>query len=203
MIEIKKNDVILFNGDSITDALRDREDYYSLAGYSKFVSENLKHNIVCFNRGVGGDTALQVLNRLEAELNEIKPTVFSLLIGVNDTWRRFDSNEIITPEETYKNVEDILKLVRNYTDRIFILEPFLLDVDINKRCFREDLSPRIWYIRDLARKYQCEFIPLNGIFAELSCKNDPSFYSYDGVHPTIEGHKIIAKEILKRIIQED
>ena len=156
---IKENDVILFNGDSITDALRNRDDYYSLAGYSKFVYDELK--VRCFNRGVGGDTALQVLNRLEAELEEIKPTVFSLLIGVNDTWRRFDSNEIIKPEETYDNVEKIIKLVKKYTDRIFILEPFLLDVDINKRCFREDLSPRIWLIRDLARKYKCEFIPLN------------------------------------------
>jgi lysophospholipase L1-like esterase len=103
-------------------------------------------------------------------------------------------------DEAMEQDKTYLCLLRRST---VALEPFLLDVDINKRCFREDLSPRIWYIRDLARKYQCEFIPLNGIFAELSCKNDPSFYSYDGVHPTIEGHKIIAKEILKRIIQED
>lgn len=200
MIRLKENDVILFNGDSITDALRDREDYHSLAGYSKIVSDALKsRKVICFNRGVGGDTALQVLNRLEEELLEIKPTVFSLLIGVNDTWRRFDSNQIIKPEETYKNVEEILKLVKKYTDRIIILEPFLLDVDENKLPFREDLSPRIWLIRDLARKYQCEFIPLNGIFAELSCKVDPGYYSYDGVHPTSKGHKIIAEEILKRL----
>lgn len=200
MIEIKENDIILFQGDSITDALRDREDYHSLAGYSKYVYEKLK--ITCFNRGVGGDTAKQVLDRLEKELEEIKPTIFSLLIGVNDTWRRFDSNEIITPEETLQNVEKIIQIALKYTNKIIILEPFLLDVDPEKRKFREDLTPRIWNIQDLARKYKTEYVPLNGIFAELSCHESPDKFSYDGVHPTDCGHQIIAQEWLKRVYKK-
>lgn len=200
MIEIKDNDIILFQGDSITDALRDRNDYYSLAGYSKYVYENL--NITCFNRGVGGDTAQQVLERLEKELEEIKPTVFSLLIGVNDTWRRFDANQIILPEQTYENVEKIIQIVLKYTKKIIILEPFLLDVDPEKIKFRDDLAARIWKIQDLARKYKTEYVPLNGIFAELSCHENSQKLSYDGVHPTDYGHQIIAEQWLKRVYKK-
>lgn len=201
MINVKHDDVILFEGDSITDALRDRTDLYSLAGYSKFIYEELKKtdSIKCFNRGNGGDTSKQVLERVEKDLKEVKPTIVSLLVGINDTWRRFDQNEIISPIDTLKNVEEIIKKILQYTNRILILEPFLLDVDVKKRKFREDLSPRIWYIADLARKYKTEYIPLNGIFKELCCHEDPSLYSYDGVHPTKKGHEIIAIEYLKRI----
>ena len=40
-MKIFDNDVILFDGDSITDALRDRNDEYSLAGYSQVVYEQI------------------------------------------------------------------------------------------------------------------------------------------------------------------
>jgi acyl-CoA thioesterase-1 len=196
-IELTKNDIILFEGDSVTDALRDRSDLYSLAGYSKFIAQSIP--CICYNRGVGGDTAYQVLQRVEKDLQEVKPTVFSLLIGVNDTWRRFDSNILISPEETSKNIVAILEIAKKYVKKIIIMEPFLLDVDKEKRKFREDLAPRIWAVRDIARSYQLPFVPLNGIFAEKSCEVLPDSLSYDGVHPTEKGHQMIAEEWLKRI----
>ena len=201
---LKKGDKILFDGDSITDALRDRSDIYSLAGYSQFIAETLEafHSelkITCYNRGVGGDTSAQLFARLAAELEEIRPTVFSLLIGVNDTWRKFDSGQQI-PCRTYEhNVSQILELVSKYTDRIIVLQPFLLDVDKKKRAFRYDLDPKIRALERVARKYRVTFVPLDGVFAELSCKEEPAQYSYDGVHPTEQGHRIIAAEWLRRI----
>lgn len=204
MLKLNVSDIILFEGDSVTDALRNREDFNSLAGYSLEIDKKLKkYNISCINRGVGGNTALQVLERLKEDLEETKPTVFSLLVGVNDTWRKFDSNQIIDAKKTMKDIEEIILLAKKYTDKIILLEPFLLDVSIDKEPFREDLAKRIWLIRDLARKYHLTFVPLNGIFAEACTKKEPSFYSYDGVHPTINGHKLIAKEWLKRIKIEE
>lgn len=201
---LKKNDVILFDGDSITDALRDRADKYSLAGYSKFVWEALQKNakplnIACYNRGVGGDTSAQLLARLKAEFEEIRPTVFSLLIGVNDTWRRFDSNAPVPCRVYEQNVEAILSLAKEYTDRTIVLQPFLLDVDPAKRKFWKDLDPKLHALERAVRKYGAEFVPLNGIFAEACCKQPPAELSYDGVHPTEKGHKLIAEEWLKRV----
>lgn len=196
-LNVCKDDVILFEGDSVTDALRDRNDLCSLAGYSKYVYEYL--NCRCFNRGVGGDTSRQLLDRLENDILETNPTILSFLIGVNDTWRKFDSNLIITSIETFACVEKIIKVARRYVNQIIILEPFLLDVDYEKKKFRDDLSPRIWSIRELAQKYKTVYVPLNGIFAEECCAIEPSILSYDGVHPTEEGHKLIAREWLLRV----
>lgn len=194
---IEKNDVILFDGDSITDALRDRNDKYSLAGYSKYIQETLE--CTCYNRGIGGDTSKQLLDRFEKDIIETNPTIISILIGVNDTWRRFDSNIIISPKETYDNVEEIIKIAKKYVNQIVILEPFLLSVDPNKMDFRKDIAERIWVMHDLAQKYKVVYIPLNGIFAEECCEIEPSVLSYDGVHPTDEGHKLIAKSFLARV----
>lgn len=201
---LKKHDVILFNGDSITDALRDRADKYSLAGYSKIIADELRKTepsaeIVCYNRGVGGDTSAQLLSRLEGELNEIRPTVFSLLIGVNDTWRRFDSGAPVSCRTFEGNLNAILALVKKYTERMILLQPFLLDTDPQKRKFRKDLDPKIQAVNRAARKYATEYVPLDGIFAEACCKALPAELSYDGVHPTEKGHELIAAEWLKRV----
>ena len=204
MIEIAKNEKILFEGDSVTDALRDRSDKYSLAGYSSAVAGRLSSlypslQVECYNRGVGGDTSSDLLRRLPADLEEVKPTVFSLLIGINDTWRRFDSGNRTSAEKYGENVEKILNAAEEYTRKIIILEPFLLDVDPEKKVFREDLCEKIFVLREIAARHRTEFVPLNGIFAEACCRECPQVYSYDGVHPAAAGHALIAEAWLQRV----
>ena len=204
MIEIAKNEKILFEGDSVTDALRDRSDKYSLAGYSSAVAGRLSSlypslQAECYNRGVGGDTSSDLLRRLPADLEEVKPTVFSLLIGINDTWRRFDSGNRTSAEKYGENVEKILNAAEEYTRKIIILEPFLLDVDPKKKVFREDLCEKIFVLREIAARHRTEFVPLNGIFAEACCRECPQVYSYDGVHPAAAGHALIAEAWLQRV----
>lgn len=204
-MKLKKNDVILFNGDSITDRLRDRNDFYSLTGYSKIVQDALTDfypslNIVSCNRGIGGDRTCDLLARLESELKETKATVLSILIGINDVWRRYDGNDLITsPEQFEKNYDEIIKIAKKYVREIILLEPFLIPSDPEKAVFREDLDPKIQIVRDLARKYKLDFVPLDGIFAEKCVFVAPDVYSQDGVHPEDDGYSVIAAEWLKRV----
>ena len=55
----------------------------------------------------------------------------------------------------------------------------------------------------MLREYASEYIALDGSFASACIKHDPTFYSLDGVHPTEEGHKFIARRWLRNIIVED
>ncbi|NLD26541.1 MAG: GDSL family lipase [Acholeplasmataceae bacterium] len=209
MICLEKNDKILFNGDSITDASRDRNDEYSLAGYSTIISENIgllrpDLNIICYNRGVGGDTSKMLLARLENELRAIRPTVFSLLIGVNDTWRRYDSNTITTVAEFGKNIDSILTIVERYTKKIIIIEPFIImNVDPDKLKFYDDLNPKIIRLRQIAQQYQVEYIPMDGVFSEKCCHSPANLFTFDGVHPTDAGNALLAKEWLNRVYFEN
>ena len=201
-MNIFDNDIILFEGDSITDAVRDRNDMYSLAGYSQMVYKQISAklpNVKCYNRGIGGNTSAQLNNRVLSSLESIRPTVFSLLIGINDTWRKFDSGITTTAEEYGKNVDEILTKAKRFTGRIIVIEPFLLDVDPRKKAFREDLYLKICTLREVVRAYNVEYVPMDGIFAELCCHNTPDTFSPDGVHPTMKGYEIMAKEWLYRV----
>ena len=204
-MKLQKNDVILFNGDSITDCGRDRNDMHSLITYSRAVHNCLNDfypsfGIESFNRGIGGHLSCDLLERLESELKETKATVLSILIGINDVWRRYDGNDrITTPEQFEENYDKILKIAKKYVREIILLEPFLIPTDPEKAVFREDLDPKIHIVRSLARKYKTDFIPLDGIFAEKCINTNPAVLSEDGVHPTLVGHSVIASEWLKRV----
>src|SRR5271170_3290108 len=91
---IDTNDRILFTGDSITDCGRVREDAHHLGfGYAALTAAHLQARLASpqlkiFNRGVGGDRVCDLLKRVEPDLLALQPTVVSILIGINDTWRR-------------------------------------------------------------------------------------------------------------------
>ncbi len=196
---------VLFLGDSITDAARDRADFHGMAGYPQMVDNYIKtffaeKNIECINRGISGDTTEMLLMRMERDCFELSPDAVSILIGINDVWRRYDSNKLTTVEAFRSNYRSILEGVRRRLRcKIMVLEPFLLASDKSRDGYREDLDPKIAVVRELAREFADEYVPLDGIFAEASVKNTPQYYSIDAVHPTRQGEALIAKEWLKRV----
>lgn len=190
---------ILFQGDSITDTDRKREDPKDLGqGYVKHVGESLKgRGLDLINLGISGNQTWDLLARLRSDFLDIKPDILTILIGINDTWHRGETKDWLEDSVFESNYESVLKAVREELDcKIIILEPFLLDFE-NMRHLREDLNTKIDIIRRLARKYTNDYIPLDGIFARLSVKEEPSYWAPDGVHPSEEGHKVIAKALLE------
>lgn len=203
-MKLSNNDVILFSGDSITDCGRDRSDFYSLSGYNQMIMQQIDKTknlqIKACNRGIGGDTSTNLLARLQNDILEVKPTVISILIGINDTWRRYDSNMPTSIQKFESNIRGIMDISKKHVERIILLEPFLISSNPETSCFREDLDPKINMLRKLAVEYKTYYIPLDGIFAELSIMENPQKFSQDSVHPTVEGNKVIAKQWLQRIM---
>lgn len=201
MLEIKKGSKLLFEGDSITDAGRDYADMHSLSGYTKLIAAaGEKGGTESFNRAVSGHRTKDVLARIRGELQELRPDVFSILIGINDTWRRYDgANDPTSGEQFRKNLREILAAVRASGAKIILLEPFLLPTDPAKAVMREDLDEKIDVARELAREFADEYVPLDGLFAELVLKIPPEQLSADGVHPTELGNEYIARWWLERV----
>ena len=90
---------LLFQGDSITDADRVRENPLDLGtGYPYYAAQLLRaqHPDVDFtfwNRGIGCDETQHLLARIEPDLIALQPDVVSLLIGINDTWHHADARD--------------------------------------------------------------------------------------------------------------
>lgn len=200
---IKDHEVIFFNGDSVTDCGRDRQDRYSLSGYVSMISDKIKKKypdlvFEIFNRGISGNRSRDVLSRIDGELREIQPTMFVLLIGINDTWRRYDANSPTQAEEYAANVEQIILKVKNYTEKIVLMEPFLSGAGEDKIFFYEDLGPKLLRLRAIAKKYGLEYIALDGRFAEQAAICEVPL-TKDGIHPTEAGQEFISDQFIERL----
>jgi len=203
---IENNAVVLFQGDSITDAGWNRQDPASLGnGYammaaSWFSAAYPEKNVRFLNRGHSGNRARDLAARWQADCLDLKPTWVSIMIGINDTWRRYDSGDATTVEEYERNYDTILGQVRDkLSARIVMIEPFVLPTPPDRVAWREDLDPKIDAARRLARKYQALYVPMDGIFAAAATRREPSFWAADGVHPSPAGHALIAQSWLKAV----
>ncbi|MDR1570495.1 MAG: SGNH/GDSL hydrolase family protein [Oscillospiraceae bacterium] len=197
---LKAGDILLFQGDSVTDCGRSREDDARLGdGYPKIISEYLKGkypnaNFRVINRGVSGDRAKDLEARWDADCLAIRPNVLTILIGINDTWRRFDRGDPTSAQAYRASYRCLLERVKNETDirNIILIDPFVLPTPPDRAAWRDDLNPRIDIVRDLAREYGALYIPLDGLFAAASCERPCEYWAADGVHPTPDGHGLIA-----------
>jgi len=205
-----KNDKILFIGDSVTSSGRDTMDPDSLGGgfplliasylFTKYPSLNFSF----YNRGIGGNTLHDLVDRWETDCLELNPDIVTIMIGVNDTWNNLSRDYSFT-EEDLEDFESkyryLLKSLYHRTDaRIILMEPFVIPYSKDRQKWRTDLNSKIEIVRKLARDYQTELIPLDGILNAKAVNNRSVYYTEeDGVHPTIAGHGEIAKSWLNII----
>ena len=196
---------ILFQGDSITDAGRERTDGDSLGcGYANFAASWLAaqypaKNLRFLNRGIGGNRTVDLRQRWQADALDLKPDWISIMIGINDTWRRYDGLQSTSEAEYEQHYRAILEQTRDYGARIIILEPFVLPIPDDRIDWREDLDPKIAVARRLAREFAAVYVPLDGIFAAAAVQRPMDFWLFDGVHPTHAGHALIAQHWLQAV----
>ncbi len=197
---------ILFQGDSITDCARNRESLSDLGqGYALKVAKiygelHPDKDITFINRGISGNRVVDLFSRYEEDFLALKPDVISILIGINDTWRRYDNNEPTCADDFYDVYDKLLCRIKKDmpNTKIIIIEPFLLNTIEEYAVWREDLDPKIQMVRKLARKYANAYLPLDGILQSYVVKgNSDASIAEDSVHPTQLGHAIIAREYIR------
>ena len=199
----ESNDHLLFFGDSITDCGRDRnakagdpngwgQGYvYQIAAY--LGAQDPADELIFTNKGVGGDRIYDLEKRLQSDVLDEEPDIVTLLIGINDVWRRFDSGVASELKDFAACYKRVLKKISGDGAQLVLMEPFLLPVPDDRRAWRDDLNPKIDVIRDLAREFDATLVPLDGLFAAASAQREPEFWTPDGVHPSPAGHALIAR----------
>ncbi len=195
---------ILFQGDSITDAGRIRADEFDLGtGYammaaSLFSATYPERKVNFINRGISGNRVTDLKARWQQDCIDLNPTIISILIGINDCWRRYDSNDPTTAGQYREDYRYILQQLKEKTTaKIILCEPFVLPTPEDRIKWREDLDPKIQVVRELAREFETHLIPFDGIMNQACVYKEPSFWAPDGVHPSNAGHALMAKEWLK------
>ena len=202
---INPNHIILFQGDSITDAGRSRMNSGPLFGddlgygYPRLISnrlltENSEYNLKFFNRGVSGNRIKDMAYRWEQDAIQLKPDMISILIGVNDTWNYLFSGLGASPGEYHSVFKELLESTTSRLPNVQLIlcEPFLLLTGEVSEAWREDIGERQETVRVLAREYDGVFIPFQSALNDASQKVPARQLLDDGVHPTGLGHKILA-----------
>lgn len=199
---------ILFQGDSITDSGRARNNDFNIGtGYPLLVKASLgldepgKYEF--FNRGISGDRIVDVYARMKSDILHIKPDIMSILIGVNDVCHEYtDIPNGVDADKFYKIYDMLIGEIKaSLPDiKIMIMEPFVVKgrstVDYWDT-FPIEVKKRAEMAKKIADKYQLIYIALQDGFDSMSKNIEPTYWVDDGVHPTPMGHEYIKNEWLK------
>ncbi|MFI8952866.1 SGNH/GDSL hydrolase family protein [Streptomyces sp. NPDC053750] len=191
---------LLFQGDSITAAGRAVDDELGLGhGYVSLIAESLGRtgrDLEFLNRGVSGHRVRDLRARWGYDAVDLKPDLLSVMVGVNDTWRRFDSGDPTATADYERDYRAILHAMRDAggSTRLVLIEPFLVPVRAEQWAWREDLDARIHVVRRLASDFDTALLAADGVLNQAAREaGDPSLISEDGVHLTASGHARLAE----------
>ena len=208
---IPKEATLLFQGDSITDAGRNKgkqvnandsaamgRGYVSLIA-AQLLADRAGDNLKIYNRGISGNKVFQLADRWDQDCLKLKPDVLSILIGVNDIWHMLNGKYDGTVEKYEQDYRALLARTRRELPdlKLVICEPFVL------RCGAVDEKwfPEFDRYRRAAKKMATEcgalFVPFQSMFDKASELAPASHWAADGVHPTMAGAWLMAQTWVK------
>lgn len=210
-----KNDVILFQGDSITDAGRKRKDErpnsnrafgtgYAYIAASKLLNDLPEKELVIYNRGISGNKVYQLAERWQKDCLDLKPDLLSILIGVNDYWHMRVGKYDGTPE-VYEN--DFLKLIQQTKEhlpevKLVICQPYIVTgASTVDESWVEPFHAYQEAAKRVAVKSDAIWVPFQKVFDKAVELAEPSYWTPDGVHPSMAGSQLMAEAWL-RVIQK-
>lgn len=210
---LTEGNVILFQGDSITDAGRKRESKdannpnalgngYAFLAAAELLKTFTTKNLNIYNRGISGNKVYQLAERWQTDCLDLKPAVLSILIGVNDYWHKHNGNYAGTVEIYERDFRALLVKTKQSLPavRLVICEPFAV---LGCRAVDNTWFPEFDQYRAVARKLAGEmdaiFIPYQEIFNKATKLAPPTYWTGDGVHPSVAGAKLMAESWMKYV----
>lgn len=179
-VPVEKKKSIVFFGNSLTAGYGiEQEEAFTGIIQDKIDSLGLNYQVI--NGGLSGETTASGLNRLDWFLEE-EPAVFVLELGGNDGLRG------IAVTETQNNLKKIIQLVRQKFPETQIL---LAGMQIPPNMGQEYALGFKSMYSELAQEENVHLIP----FLLEGVAGDASLNLADGIHPSEEGHKIVAETV--------
>jgi lysophospholipase L1-like esterase len=210
---IEPNKTILFQGDSITDAGRDRKitgepnsfaamgKGYAWMAASQMLVDSPDAKLKIFNRGISGDKVYQLADRWQADCLDIKPDLLSILVGVNDFAHVFRHGYKGTVEKYEEDYHALIKRTKEAlpTVKLVICEPFILICGMVDETWVEGFAKYRAAAKRVADEAGAKFVPFQTMFDTAAKIAPPDQWAADGVHPTTNGAALMAHWWLKAV----
>ncbi|MEN8202729.1 MAG: SGNH/GDSL hydrolase family protein [Bacteroidota bacterium] len=206
-------DVVLFQGDSITDAGRNKErelpnEASSFgAGYANIIAswlleEMAGQNLTIYNRGISGNKVFQLADRWDKDCLDLKPDVLSILIGVNDYWHTRNANYDGTPEIFENDYRKLLTRTKEVLPevKLVICQPFILThTSAVNETWVEPFSAYQRIAARMADEFDAVWVPFQEAFDKALEVAPATYWAGDGVHPSMAGAQLMAESWLKAL----
>jgi lysophospholipase L1-like esterase len=210
-VDLNKNDIILFQGDSITDWGRDHNNTvpnshgmlgsgYALVTASQILEQHPDKNLQIYNRGVSGNKVYQLADRWDADTLAIKPNVLSIHVGVNDYWHTITAGYTGTIDTYISDYHKLLDRTKQALPdvKLIICEPFAVK---GVKAVDDSWYPTFDLFRkaasDIAAEYKAVFVPWQAVTDKALEHAPGNYWSLDGVHPSVAGTALMAKAWLE------
>jgi lysophospholipase L1-like esterase len=206
-IRLEPNDIIVFQGDSITDAGRNKQEKipnftpslgygYCLFAAGSLLNKEANKKLTIFNRGISGNKVFQLKERWQADCLALRPSVLSIHIGVNDYWHTLTDSYNGTVETYEKDYRALLRqTIEAIPDiKLVLCEPFAIPgvMAVTKSWFPAFDGYRA-VVKKLAEEFDTAFVPFHTIFSEALKHAPGNYWTVDGVHPTLPGTSLMAQ----------
>lgn len=202
------NGRLVMTGDSITDCGRrypqDGTPDSRGWGYVSYVNAYVRAfrpelSLEILNTGISGNTTADLCARWQTDVLDLKPDYVTLMIGVNDVWRKYDGNpQAHVPADRYReNLRHLIEQTIPHVREMYLLTPYFLEVDPEDP-MRKDVDAYAQIVQALSEQYR---LPLVDIRKEFLARLETSPYtewSLDRVHPNHVGHMVIARQVLEK-----
>lgn len=209
---IEKGSKLVMVGDSVTDAERKRpvgEGRGDDMGRSYVALVNALLTAVCpqerirvVNMGIAGDTSRSLLARFQKDVLDLEPDWLTIMIGVNDVWRQFDSplqsETHIYPAEYEANLVRMLELCRGRVKQTVLFTPVFMEANRSDE-MRGMLDSYSSIVRKIASRYEAMLVDAQAAYDEALRHMHPMNIAWDRVHPNMTGHMLIARAFLKSV----
>ena len=208
-----EGDVILFQGDSITDAGRNKEHElpnaarsfgtgYALLTASWLLEELARKKLTIYNRGISGNKVFQLADRWEKDCLSLEPDVLSVLIGVNDYWHMRNGRYDGTPEVYENDFRALLQSTKNALPgiRLVICQPFILQgTSAVDESWIKPFNAYQEIAAGLAKEFGAVWVPFQEAFNQAVQCAPATYWAGDGVHPSMAGAQLMAETWLNAV----
>ncbi len=208
-----QGDVLLFQGDSITDARRNRKKQQANApdalggGYVMLAASELLgrlpgKDLKIHNRGISGNKVYQLDERWQQDCIDLEPDVLSILIGVNDYWHMRDGRYDGTPKVYANDFRSLLERTRAALPdvKLVICQPFILtDTRAVDESWVEPFSAYQDLAAGIATAFDATWVPFQEAFNEAVSLASATYWTGDGVHPSLAGAELMARTWLNAL----
>ena len=208
----EKNDTVLFIGDSISDYERARpvgEGLFNAWGHSYVACAGAllgcmypELGLRVINMGISGNQIRDLKARWQSDVMDLHPDWVSVLIGINDVWRQFDSPQMpethVPPEEFEETYEELIRETLPHVKGMILMTPYYMEPNTSDT-MRKRMDEYGAIVKKLAEKYQLTFVDLQAGWDKLFQYMHSTNIAWDRVHPNQTGCMYIAKQFLSAV----